>query len=206
MTRASLLDSALKQFAKQGIYTARVEDITEGADVAKGVFYNYFDSKAALVADLLLQGVRLLEAVYLKNVRRRKAGENRVRAFVEKHEAFWEEHPEYALLFHQSRGLLLLEPGASPKLNEAFRKYLECIASLLTVVDFAEAVGHDLAMQRAAALAGLIAGHRSFASAAGLPANPLVILEIAVRGFSEPPSPPARAGDEPPKTHAAEER
>ncbi|MBP7867014.1 MAG: TetR/AcrR family transcriptional regulator [Acidobacteria bacterium] len=175
----------MAQFVKQGIYTTRVEDITDGADVAKGAFYNYFASKADLVAELLLQGIRLLDETYLRPAaRRRNAPGNRVRDFVERHEAFLSEHPEYALLFHQSRGMLLLEPDASPKLNEAFRRYLECIVSKLG--DGAEAgAGEEEALQHAAALAGLIAGHRSFAAAAGLSADQRLTLELAVRGFSK---------------------
>lgn len=197
-TRINLLEAAMRQFVKQGIYTTRVEDITDGADVAKGAFYNYFTSKAELVAELLLQGIRLLDEAYLRPARGRKAPKNRVRDFVQRHEAFLDEHPEYALLFHQSRGMLILEPDASPKLNEAFRRYLECI-----VTQFGDGAKTEVekgaALQRAAALAGLIAGHRSFAAAAGLPADPRLTLEIAVQGFPEAADDrPASKGATPP--------
>lgn len=197
-TRASLLEAAMAQFVRQGVYTTRVEDITDGADIAKGAFYNYFASKAELVAELLLQGIRLLDEAYLRPARGRKAPKDRVRDFVKRHEAFLDEHPEYALLFHQSRGMLLLEPDASPKLNEVFRRYLECIVSQFGDGAKTEAE-KGAALQRAAALAGLIAGHRSFAAAAGLPADPRLTLAIAVQGFSEAADDrPASKGAPPP--------
>ena len=49
-TRAKLLDAARTVFARQGIDATRINDITEEADVGAGSFYNYFDSKDAVVA------------------------------------------------------------------------------------------------------------------------------------------------------------
>src|SRR5215472_3944771 len=43
--RERLFRAALSQFAKKGFAETTVEDITEGADVGKGTFFNYFPSK-----------------------------------------------------------------------------------------------------------------------------------------------------------------
>ena len=50
--RQDLLDAALRVFAEKGIGRTTVSDITEAAEVAKGTFYLYFDSKDHLVAAL----------------------------------------------------------------------------------------------------------------------------------------------------------
>jgi AcrR family transcriptional regulator len=44
-TRVRLFRCALKLFAKRGFHNVTVEDITEAADVGKGTFFNYFETK-----------------------------------------------------------------------------------------------------------------------------------------------------------------
>jgi AcrR family transcriptional regulator len=44
-TRLKLFRTALELFADRGFQNVTVEDITEGADVGKGTFFNYFESK-----------------------------------------------------------------------------------------------------------------------------------------------------------------
>jgi AcrR family transcriptional regulator len=48
-TRAALLAAAREVFASQGVGATTIQDITEAADVAKGSFYNHFDSKNAIL-------------------------------------------------------------------------------------------------------------------------------------------------------------
>jgi len=48
-TRAALLAAAREVFASQGVDASTIQDITEAADVAKGSFYNHFDSKHAIL-------------------------------------------------------------------------------------------------------------------------------------------------------------
>jgi AcrR family transcriptional regulator len=44
-TRLRLFRSALQLFAERGFFNVTVEDITEAADVGKGTFFNYFETK-----------------------------------------------------------------------------------------------------------------------------------------------------------------
>jgi AcrR family transcriptional regulator len=44
-TRVRLFRSAMRLFAERGFQNVTVEDITEAADVGKGTFFNYFQSK-----------------------------------------------------------------------------------------------------------------------------------------------------------------
>lgn len=45
-TRAALVEAARRVFAAGGVEAATIQQITDAADVAKGSFYNHFDSKA----------------------------------------------------------------------------------------------------------------------------------------------------------------
>jgi AcrR family transcriptional regulator len=45
-TRVALIDAARAVFAERGTEAATIQEITDTADVAKGSFYNHFDSRA----------------------------------------------------------------------------------------------------------------------------------------------------------------
>jgi AcrR family transcriptional regulator len=60
-TRLRLFRSALQLFAQRGFPNVTIEDITEAADVGKGTFFNYFDSKdqiLGVMAEIQLGKVR----------------------------------------------------------------------------------------------------------------------------------------------------
>jgi AcrR family transcriptional regulator len=61
-TRQALLDAAWSLFRQKGYRATTVEEITETADVAKGTFFNYFDSKEALLDELSVWGIEQLRA------------------------------------------------------------------------------------------------------------------------------------------------
>lgn len=52
--KAQLLECAAELFAEHGYAETRVVDIVEGAGVAKGLFYWYFENKAALFTELVV--------------------------------------------------------------------------------------------------------------------------------------------------------
>jgi len=52
-TRAKLLDAARALFARQGVDSTRIQEITDEADVGFGSFYNHFPSKEALIEAVL---------------------------------------------------------------------------------------------------------------------------------------------------------
>jgi AcrR family transcriptional regulator len=56
-TRRKLLVSAKALFARQGVDNTRINEITEEADVGFGSFYNHFDSKEAIVEEVLRETV-----------------------------------------------------------------------------------------------------------------------------------------------------
>lgn len=52
-TRTRLIEAAMVLFARQGTERTRINEITELADVGFGSFYNYFESKDAIVSAVL---------------------------------------------------------------------------------------------------------------------------------------------------------
>ena len=52
-TRAALLDASRRVFERHGFVNAKISDIATEAGVAQGSFYNYFDSKEVIFAELI---------------------------------------------------------------------------------------------------------------------------------------------------------
>jgi AcrR family transcriptional regulator len=184
MVRRAVLDAAIALFAERGIYATRIEDITERADLGKGAFYNYFASKDALVAELLSEGIEVLEASYLADVDRSQALPERLARVVRLHDRFFEEHPQYLLLFHQARGMLQLERGSAAKLRGVFADYLRRIGDLLQqgAAPGAGETSADDASDLAAAVVGAITGYRSYRLAASLPPRIATIIGLVAGG------------------------
>lgn len=61
-TRAALVAAAREVFASQGVDATVISDITEAADVAKGSFYNHFDSKDAILRAVVVETLSSLGA------------------------------------------------------------------------------------------------------------------------------------------------
>ena len=52
--RKAILDAALHVFAEEGFHSATISQIAKKAAISKGLMYNYFESKEALLKALLL--------------------------------------------------------------------------------------------------------------------------------------------------------
>lgn len=165
---------------ERGIYGTRIQDITDRADVGKGVFYNYFDTKEALVGSLVAGGVDLLDRDYLREVAAEPDVGRRVDAVTRAQETFFKEHPEYALLFHQARGLLQLNGTRATSLRRAFSDYLARLSALLS--PDSDTHSSDDLVDVAAVLAGAAAGYRSFCIAVDRPVNLATIGRTLLAG------------------------
>ena len=64
-TRQRLMTAALQLFRERGYDDTTVEQIAEAADVAKGTFFNYFETKDAILPALAEWRLRQLEDVLL---------------------------------------------------------------------------------------------------------------------------------------------
>ena len=173
-TRRALLAAALALFADRGIYEPTIEEITEKADVGKGTFYQHFLSREALIAELTRNGFALLLEEAEKEAADARDGDGRLRAIFKSHGAFFAQHPEYLLLFHQARGWMKVERHHYGALREVFSDYVFRIADLMG--DKPSAPGGPPS-PRAVAVAGFIAGVLSFEF--------ILASEVPKRGLEE---------------------
>lgn len=97
-TRLRLFRSAIHLFAERGFPNVTVGDITEAADVGKGTFFNYFESK-----DHVLSVMAEIQLSKIKQVAKLSA----------------EEPQSTRKLLHDLAMRLIEEPGRSPELARA---------------------------------------------------------------------------------------
>jgi len=98
-TRLRLFRCALQLFAERGFAAVTVEEITEAADVGKGTFFNYFESKdhvLGVMAEIQLGKVR--EALTVS-----EHGKQKIHS-----------------VLHRLARRIVEEPGRSPSLARAF--------------------------------------------------------------------------------------
>ena len=128
-TRVRLFRCALQLFAERGYPNVTVEDITEAADVGKGTFFNYFESKdqvLSVMAEIQLDKVK--EALALA-----EGGEQTIRSVLHR-------------LFLRSAE----EPGRSPDLARA-------LLSSFLAGEGVRLMAHNLASEGRKMLARIVA-------------------------------------------------
>jgi AcrR family transcriptional regulator len=60
-TRRQIFQAAMNLFARKGIFSTTVEEITRAADVGKGTFFNYFPSKEAILSALAERQLEIID-------------------------------------------------------------------------------------------------------------------------------------------------
>ena len=185
-TRRALLDAAMEIFAERGLHATRLEDITEKADLGKGAFYNYFESKDALIAELISEGVQRV-STNLEGIDRSGSFKDRLAFVAQEHERFFDEHPEQSALFDEARGMLKERSSGTSRLRNAFASYLLMIGAALWGPEGA-ALAEEVEERRldtATALVGAIAGYRAFRLAVGAPVKAETIVGMLMSGLPD---------------------
>ena len=65
--RKQIMDAALELFANKGYHSASISKIASNAGISKGLMYNYFESKEALVLAIFDLGMEQLTALFDPN-------------------------------------------------------------------------------------------------------------------------------------------
>lgn len=165
-TRKVLLAVALELFQEKGIYWTKIEDITERADIGKGTFYQYFQTKEELLEVLLHQGLNQLLSRIQEAVRDDGLGPDLLDRIIQAKIDFHLQHKEYLLLFHQVRGLLQFRIDSVRNLRRVYEAYLhqlgELIAPALRQGNGEGITAREFAMALSAFTLGLLTHHLLF--------------------------------------------
>lgn len=165
-TNLRLLEVALQLFSEKGIYWTKVEDITESADLGKGTFYKYFDSKETIIRVLLEEGLGELLHKTEEAVRAAPSAANILSAMIATRVDYFLTHPDYLLLFHQTRGLMQLKVDTARGLREVYDAHLRRLGQLVRPATGngggSGARARDAAIAVAAYTSGLLTYHALF--------------------------------------------
>lgn len=162
-TRKTMMGVALELFFEKGIYWTKIEDITERADIGKGTFYQYFETKEALIQALLQEGLETLLARTREAIRAAKPGPAVIRKMIEVRLDFFLDNPKYLLLFHQVRGLLQLTTESAKGLREVYAEHLDRLGHLLQpTLNGRRLSARDFATALSAFTSGILTYHLLF--------------------------------------------
>ena len=98
--REDILQAAREVFFERGIDHATIDEVAEQAGVGKGTLYLYFDSKDAILANLLLDGLDLLvnELAAAYAPRESISASMRLLRLAQAYLKFFQNHPPYLRL------------------------------------------------------------------------------------------------------------
>ena len=161
-TRQALLDAALVLFSERGIYAPSIEEITEGADLGKGTFYQYFSSREDLIAELVRRGIDGLLERLDQEISDAGDKSGALEILFSAHGRYFHDHPEYLLLLHQARGWMKLPKGTQSPIREEFLRYAERLERYIPQKIGGVAVHAPRRHRMALVLGGFISGVLSF--------------------------------------------
>jgi len=161
-THQKLLEAARAVFAEKGMDLARIDEISERADVGKGTLYYHFKGKPQIIMELMKSILSELMAAIEE-----KCGDasdiqsllyNLIGAHIEFFSKCWEDF----VLYFQGRSDLTLQESYSG-IETPFIEYLECIEGLLeSVIKYR--LPQSVLRRIACAITGFVSGYYSFAS------------------------------------------
>jgi len=156
LTRQELLAAGRRLFGEQGLYEARIEDVSESAGVAKGTLYGYFHSKEQLAFEVVSLGFHDLQRQVRLQLGRAARPSERIERILRAHLDFFERNPDLLRVFHQVRGVLKFnQPGWRP-LRRALMQHMDFLADQLQQRSGRD--GRALAVQQARTLFGIVSG------------------------------------------------
>ncbi len=96
--RALIENTALQLFAKHGYHSTSINMIATAAGISKGLLYNYFESKEALIKGIVIDGMKLM----LEHFNPNKDGflsDDEMLLYIEQFFKMTDEHKEYLKLY-----------------------------------------------------------------------------------------------------------
>jgi len=160
-TRQKLLNAARAVFAEKGLDLARIDEITDRADVGKGTFYRYFPSKPQLIRELIKSVLDQLATAVEDACKGIQELPALLDTLISAHIEFFCTRWEDFVLYFQGRTDLTLQEGYSG-IETPFLNYLERVEALLASV-IKHGLPHPVLRRIACAVAGFVSGYYSFA-------------------------------------------
>ena len=125
-SRKAIMDSALQLFAQNGYHQTSVQRIAQRANIAKGLIYNYFNSKEALLEAVIIEGMRLLKS-YFAVIFQEKTPELKLISIIDSLFEIMLEDP----LFWRLYFAILMQPDLPLKIKNIFADFINDFFQIL---------------------------------------------------------------------------
>jgi AcrR family transcriptional regulator len=129
--RESILNAALRLFADKGYRATSMSQIAENAGVAKGLIYNYFDSKEQLLEDVIQKGFDSCMPQISQEESTKSAPEAifkdilyMMKESFKSHPHFWQLYARLFMQVYENQSLL-------KRMDQYSRKYYDYLGNLL---------------------------------------------------------------------------
>jgi TetR/AcrR family transcriptional repressor of nem operon len=151
--REQLLSAGLETLHQRGFNATSVQDITEAAGAPKGSFYNHFESKEALAAEVVRRYEGQIQARLSILRDARLAPLRRLRKYFEslKQAAIQTEFSTGCLLGNFAAELSNQSPVIRERVDEAFVAWCDEVARVIGEAQKAGAISRDFSSQALAA-------------------------------------------------------
>lgn len=132
--RQSILDAAARHFAESGYHPARMVDIAEEVGLQKAALYYYFDSKEALLVELIRTRVGVALESLLEITGSDADPTEKIRQAVATHLRVFHQHADLYTIFNSER-IHLISREAASVVDDLGRQYEKAWAAMLTETD-----------------------------------------------------------------------
>lgn len=130
-----IMEVSLRLFGNQGFHSTSISNIAKEAGISKGLLYNYFESKEALLLQILQQGLDSLFELYTTNTAETFTPDE-MRNFIVQSFEMLEQNPDYWRLYFQ----VLLQSGVmeifQPQLTKVYKHIISATTSYFHKMGF----------------------------------------------------------------------
>ena len=134
LQRQHILESARAVFFRDGFMAANLDEVAEGAGVAKGTLYRYFENKAELYVAVLSENGDVFERKLRESIDEGGAPAEQVRRVSRFYFQHWTTHREYFQIFWalaNEQVIGELPPAVVTQVTQLWEKCLRVLSDLL---------------------------------------------------------------------------
>ncbi len=109
--KTEILDAARTVFSERGFEKATLDEIAARAELGKGTIYNYFNSKEALFASVIVRGIKRFQAYVLAAVQDSSDPRTKIEAYIDASFTFFGKHRSLFSIFEFEKSALARSLG-----------------------------------------------------------------------------------------------
>jgi len=134
-SRRRILDAARDIFFRDGFMAANLDDVAQGAGVAKGTLYRYFESKAELYVAVLVQDGEIFEQKLRDTLSQSLAAPEQIRRTGRFYFDHWIQNRAYFQIFWAVENQPIIGHLPSDMVEQVTRLWERCLGILASIVE-----------------------------------------------------------------------